>query len=295
VETVKASEDVLAEVRRLMPFDPEHLPAEVALVEACTRAFSGAAQVLCFDTAFHRDLPVAARMLAIPRKYYAAGVRRYGFHGLSYTYLMRELERVAGATAARGRVILAHLGNGASMAAVREGRCVDTTMAFTPTAGLVMGTRSGDLDPGVAAYLARSEGMSAEQFAEMASGRSGMLGVSETSSDVRDLLEREGSDPRAAEAIGLFCYQARKWIGALAAALGGLDTLIFAGGIGENSAVIRGRICEGLEFLGLRVDAARNERGEAVISREGSAATMRVIRTDEESVIAEAVCRLAKT
>lgn len=294
-EPVIASGEILAELRQLMPFDPEHLPAEIALVEACTRVFAGVPQVLCFDTAFHRDLPIVARMLAIPRKYFDAGVRRYGFHGLSYTYLMQELERVAGAKTTRGRVILAHLGNGASMASVREGRCVDTTMAFTPTAGLVMGTRSGDLDPGIAAYLARSEGMSAEQFAAMASSRSGMLGVSETSSDVRELLEREKSDPRAAEAIGLFCFQARKWIGALAAGLGGLDVLVFSGGIGENSAVIRGRICEGLEFLGIDLDAGRNERGEAVISREESMASVRVIRTDEESVIAEAVCRLIET
>jgi len=291
-EPVLASAAILAELRRLMPFDPEHLPAEIALVEACSRAFSGAGQVLCFDTAFHRDLPVVARLLPIPRKYYAAGVRRYGFHGLSYSFLMSELARAAGEGAAQGRVILAHLGNGASMAAVKGGRCVDTTMAFTPTAGLVMGARSGDLDPGLAAYMARSEGMTAEQFAEMASGKSGMLGVSETSSDVRDLLGREGSDPRAAEAIGLFCYQARKWIGALAAGLGGLDTLVFAGGIGENSAVIRRRICDGLEFLGVALDARQNERGDAVISREGGAATVRVIRTDEESVIAEAVTRM---
>lgn len=284
-----ASVEAMAELRRLMPLDPEHLPAEIALVEACRSAFGRAAAVLCFDTAFHAELPVVARMLAIPRKYYEAGVRRYGFHGLSYTYLMRELGRAAGERAARGRVILAHLGNGASMAAVREGRCIDTTMAFTPTAGLVMGTRSGDLDPGVAGYLGRTEGMSAEQFAEMASGRSGLVGISETSSDVRDLLERESRDPRAAEALVVFCYQARKWIGALAAALGGVETLVFAGGIGENSAAIRARCCEGLACLGLTIDAGRNERGDAVISPAGSAATVRVIRTDEEAVIAEAV------
>lgn len=283
---------MLKELRRLSPFDPEHLPAEIALLEAFAARYPDVPQVACFDTAFHRDLPRVARLLPIPRRYEAQGVQRYGFHGLSYVYLMQELERVAGAAAATGRVILAHLGNGASMAAVRDGRCLDTTMAFTPAAGLVMSTRSGDLDPGLVAYLARTEGMTADQFHEMVNTRSGLLGVSEISSDMRDLLERENTDVRAAEAVALFCYQAKKWVGALAACLGRLDTLVFAGGIGENSAVVRARICDGLGFLGIELDPARNEAHAPVITRDGAMATVRVIRTDEELLIAQCACAL---
>ncbi|MBI4582219.1 MAG: acetate/propionate family kinase, partial [Planctomycetes bacterium] len=224
------TDEVMAQLCRLAPFAPAHMPAQTTLIEALGRQYPDLPQIACFDTAFHRDLPRVAKLLPIPRRYDAAGVQRYGFHGLSYTYLMQELEGIAGPAAARGRVILAHLGNGASMAAVRDGRSIDTTMAFTPAAGLVMSTRSGDLDPGVVEYLARTEGMTARQFYEMVHARSGLLGVSETSSDVRDLLGREKDDVRAAEAIALFCHQAKKWIGALAAVLGGLDTLVFAGG-----------------------------------------------------------------
>jgi acetate kinase len=205
---------------------------------------------------------------------------------------MAELARLDGQAASHGRVILAHLGNGASMAAVHHGTSVDTTMGFTPTAGLPMSTRSGDLDPGVAAYLFRSEGMNPEQFYDMVNTRSGLLGVSEISPDLRDLLAQEPSDRRAAEAVALFCYQARKWIGALAAGLGGLDTLVFAGGIGENSAVIRSRICEGLGFLGIELDAAGNQAHAPVISQAGSRVTVRVIRTDEEIQIATASLQL---
>ncbi len=246
-------------------------------------------QVLCFDTAFHHDLPRASRLLPIPRRYEAQGVRRYGFHGLSYTFLMSEVERLAGSKAARGRIILAHLGSGASMAAVRDGRPIDTTMSFTPTAGLVMGTRCGDLDPGFLVYLMRTEQAGPETIDKLVNGQSGLLGISETSPDLRDLLAREKSDPRAAEAIEVFCYQGKKWIGALAAALGGLDLLVFSGGIGENSAPARARICAGLEFLGVRLDSARNEQGADVISADSSPTCVRVIRTDEELVIARAI------
>src|SRR5438445_1709242 len=228
---------------------------------------------------FHASLPRVAQLLPIPRRFAAQGVRRYGFHGLSYAYLMEELARIAGTEAARGRIILAHLGNGASMAAVRAGQSIDTSMAFTPTAGLPMSTRSGDLDPGLVWYLARTENMTAEQFHEMVNRKSGLLGVSETSSDVRDLLARRETDPRAAEAVSLFCYQAKKWIGAFAAALGGLDTLVFAGGIGEHAAQIRERICEGLAFLGVEIDAARNAVHAAVISTDASKVAARVIAT----------------
>ena len=284
--------DVLAELRRLIPFAPVHEPAAVALLEAFGRHYPGVPQVACFDTAFHADLPNVASLLAIPRRYNARGVRRYGFHGISYSYLMQELERLAGAAAARGRVLLAHLGNGASMAAVRGGRCIDTTMAFTPAAGLVMGTRSGDLDPGVVAYLARADAMSPAQFDRLVNAESGLLGLSESSGDVRDLLAREASDARAAEALDVFCYQAKKWIGALSAALGGVDTLVFAGGIGEHAAPIRARICAGLEHLGLTLDPARNEAHAGVISAETSRVCVRVIPTDEELLIARATDQL---
>ncbi len=283
---------MLEELQRLSPYDPEHLPSEIALMESLAESYVDVPQIACFDTAFHRELPPVARLLPIPRKYAAKGVQRYGFHGLSYAYLMGELERLAGTEAAHGRVILAHLGNGASMAAVQNGRCMDTTMAFTPAAGLVMSTRSGDIDPGLVAYLARTENMTTEQFHEMINAKSGLLGISEISPDMRDLLEREKADERAAEALAIFCQQAKKWIGALAAVLGGLDTLVFAGGIGENAPVIRARICDGLSFLGIEIDPKRNEASAETITTDNSGATARVIRTDEEIYMAKAVMQL---
>jgi acetate kinase len=291
-EPQRITAQMLEELRRLSPFDPEHLPEEILLMEATQHRFKALPQVACFDTAFHRDMPRVAQLLPIPRRYEAQGVRRYGFHGLSYAFLMGELARLAGAEAAHGRVILAHLGNGASLAAVLGGKSVDTSMGFTPVSGVPMSTRSGDLDPGLFLYLARTEGMSAEKFNEMVNLQSGLIGVSETSSDMRDLLDREAQDVRAAEAVALFCYQVKKWIGAFAAALGGLDTLVFAGGIGENAPVVRARICEGLEFLGIEISEPRNAATEGVISTEAGRVAVRVIRTDEELMIAETVCRV---
>jgi len=291
-EPQRISPELVKELHRISSFDPQHLPAEIQLIETFQRRFANLAQVACFDTAFHRDLPRVARMLPIPRRYEARGVRRYGFHGLSYEFLMQELGRVAGARAANGRVILAHLGNGASLAAVREGTPVDTSMGFTPAAGVPMSTRSGDLDPGLAGYLARTEHMDAQQFDDMVNFHSGLIGVSETSSDMRDLLAHESDDVRAAEAIALFCYQIRKCIGAFAAALGGLDTLIFAGGIGESAPAVRTRICEGLQYLGIALDEKRNAAGAAVISAEEGGVAVRVMRTDEEWMIADAACRV---
>lgn len=287
----RVAPEVMSELHRLSPYDPEHLPAEIVLIEAFQKKYPNLPQIVCFDTAFHRDMPRVARLLPIPRRYFAEGIQRYGFHGLSYAYLMEELQRLGGSKEANGRVILAHLGNGASMAAVRGGKSIDTTMGFTPTAGLPMSTRSGDLDPGLVSYLSRNKGMSVDEFHEMVNAQSGLLGVSETSPDVRDLIAREKDDERAADALALFCYQARKWIGAFAAALGGLDMVVFAGGIGENSPEIRTRICEGLVFLGIELDAARNAAGEPVISRDGNKVTVRVIRTDEELQIATSVCK----
>jgi len=286
--------EMIEELHQISPFDPEHLPEEILLTEAFHQRFPDLPQVACFDTAFHHDLPQVARLLPIPRRYEARGVRRYGFHGLSYEFLMGELARLDGTAAAQGRVILAHLGNGASLAAVHDGKPVDTSMSFTPTSGLPMSTRSGDLDPGLVWYLARTEQMSAKQFNEMVNFQSGLLGISETSSDMRDLLNRETQDERAAIAIALFCYQVKKWIGAFAAALGGVDTLVFAGGIGENAPTVRARICDGLGFLGIELEAKRNAANEDVISAQTSRVPVRVIHTDEALMIARLVCHTLK-
>jgi acetate kinase len=283
---------LLVELHRIVPCDPDHLPREIELIETFRQRHPQLPQVACFDTAFHQTMPRVAKLLPLPRRYDAKGIQRYGFHGLSYAYLMEELARVAGAQAANGRVILAHLGNGASLAAVHKGKSIDTSMGFTPAAGLVMSTRSGDIDPGLVAYLARSEKMTAPQFDKLVNHESGLLGISETSSDMRDLLAKESKDVRAAEAVALFCYQAKKWIGAYTAALGGLDTLVFAGGIGENAPPVRARICEGLGFLGITVSKTRNAKNAAVISTDASRVTVRVIHTDEELMIARSVGRV---
>lgn len=289
-EPERVTPKLLAELRRITPYDPEHLPHEIELIGAIRQRHPTLPQVACFDTAFHRAMPRVAKLLPIPRRYAAKGVERYGFHGLSYAYLMEELRRLDPA-AAKGRVILAHLGNGASLAAVRHGKSIDTSMGFTPTAGLVMSTRTGDLDPSLAYFLARTEHMTAARFQKMANHESGLLGISGTSSDVRDLLAHEASDARAADAVALFCYQAKKWIGSFAAALGGLDTLVFAGGIGENAPSVRARICEGLGFLGVELDRKRNAKSAAVISPDNGRVAVRVIRTDEELMIARSACR----
>jgi acetate kinase len=261
-------------------------------LEAFACRCPGVPQVACFDSTFHQGLPRVARLLPIPHHYEGSGVRRYGFHGLSYAFLMEELARVSGPGAALGRVVLAHLGGGSSMAAVIEGRCVETTMGFTPSGGLVMGTRTGDIDPGVLVYLLRTEGLSAEGLDDLVNRRSGLLGVSGASSDMRDLLARRATDARAADAIELYCYQARKWVGALAAALGGLDTLVFSGGVGENAPEIRARICDGLAVLGIRLDPAGNGANAAVVSSPDGPCAVRVIKTDEELIIARTVVRL---
>jgi len=290
-EPERVTPKLLKELRRITPYDPDHLPREIELIEALQERHPRLPQVACFDTSFHRTMPRVAKLLPIPRRYAAKGVERYGFHGLSYAYLMEELDRLDPA-AAKGQVILAHLGNGASLAAVQHGESIDTSMGFTPTAGLVMSTRTGDLDPGLVYYLARAEHMTAAQFQQMVNHASGLLGVSGTSSDLRDLLGREDTDARAAEALALFCYQAKKWIGAYAAALGGVGTLVFAGGIGEHAPLIRERICEGLGFLGIELHPNRNAANAPLISTDAGRVTVRVIRTDEELMIARSVTRL---
>lgn len=291
-ETLAATDEVLADLRKLAAFDPEHLPIELELVAAFRDVLPQAQQVLCFDTAFHHDLPVYSRLLPIPRHFEAKGLRRYGFHGLSYAYILEELRRVEGEAAATGRIIIAHLGSGASLAAVQNGKPIDTTMSMTPASGIPMSTRSGDLDPGLSLYLTQTQGYDGERFSHMVNFESGLLGISETTADMKKLLEIENDDERARNAVDIFCYQAKKSIGSLSAALGGLDTLVFTGGMGENAPKIRTRICEGLEFLGVAIDAGRNQTGERLISADGSPAGVHVIHTDEAITIARETARL---
>jgi acetate kinase len=288
----RVTSEVLANLRQLIPFAPNHLPDEIALVDAIGRHEPSVPQIACFDTAFHADLPEVARRLPIPAAYDAQGVRRYGFHGLSYAFLLQELERIAGSEDAAGRIVLAHLGNGSSLAALRNGRSIDTTMAFTPIGGVAMSTRSGDLDPGVVTYLGRREAMSPDQVEELLSRRSGLLGISGSSGDMRALLAREAAEPACRLAVEAYVYGIKKAIGALAAALGGVDTIVFSGGIGEHAPEIRARICEGLEFLGITIDEERNRGHGPLISTSGGRVTVRVIATDEELMIARAVHRL---
>lgn len=290
-EPVRIDGALRAELGALSPLAPEHLPRALALIDAFAERCPSLPQVACFDTAFHHAMPAVAQRLPIPRRYADAGLRRFGFHGLSYAYLIEALARLAGAEVANARVLMAHLGNGASLVALREGRSVDTSMGFSPNSGLMMGTRSGDLDPGLLAYLAEREGMSCDQLQRLCSHESGLLGVSGRSADVRELLALEATDPHAAEALALFCYQVRKGIGAFAAVLDGIDTLVFAGGIGEHAAPIRARICSGLGFLGIELCAERNARSAAVISTDRSRVHVRVMRTDEEQMIARECVR----
>ena len=281
--------ELLDELHSIIPYDSDHLPAEIELIEVFIHRYPNLKQVACFDTAFHRTMPRVAKLLPIPRRFDKIGIQRYGFHGLSYAYLMGELARLEGTKAANGRIIFAHLGNGASLTAVYKGKSVDTSMGFTPAGGMMMGTRPGDLDPGVAWYMMKSENLTPKQFNNLINHESGLLGISETSSDMRDLLAKASDDIRAAEAVKLFCYQAKKWIGAYTAVLGGLDMLVFAGGIGENCSHIRSRICDGLGFLGIEIDDESNKANAPVISSDKGQVTIRVIHTDEELMIAKTV------
>ncbi len=283
--------ELLASLSALVPIDPTHMPQAIKAMQVVPAAYPTVPQVACFDTAFHERMPAVARMYPLPRRISEAGVVRYGFHGLSCEYIMREL-RAVDPTAADGRVIIAHLGNGASLTAVRGESSIDTTMGFTPTGGLMMGTRAGDLDPGVLVYAARSEGMSADALSRLVNEESGLLGVSGVSGDMRDLLAKEWTEPLAHDAIALFCYQAKKFLGALVAVLGGLDTLVFTGGVGEHAAPVRARIGAGLEFLGIAIDPGRNDAHAPIISVAGGSATVRVMKTDEDLMIATHVHRL---
>ena len=289
-EAITAS--LLQSLESFIPIDPEHMPHAVSGIRAAAMAYPGVPQVACFDTGFHRTLPPVARRYALPRHLSDAGVERFGFHGLSYESVMQELRLQEGARA-DGRVIVAHLGNGASMAAVLEGRSVETTMGFSPAGGLVMGTRTGDLDPGVLLHLARELPMNSKELTALVSRQSGMLGVSGTTGDMGDLLAAEARDTLAAEAVELFCYRAKQYLGSCVAILGGLDILVFTAGIGEQAAPVRERITSGLEFLGISLDAERNQRHAPVISTDKSPVTVRVIATNEELMVARHSRRFA--
>ncbi len=283
--------ELIAALQELLSLDPDHLSQAINGIEFVTRCFPALPQIACFDTAFHRQMPKVARMYALPRNFYDEGIQRFGFHGLSYEYITEQLRALDGA-AADGRVIVAHLGNGASLAALRGGESIDTSMGFTPAEGLMMGTRAGDLDPGLLLYLIEEKKMTLAAARTLLNKQAGLLGVSGTSEDMRDLLEREATDPHAAEAIDLFCYRAKKYLGAYAAALGGVEILVFTGGIGEHAAAIRERICAGLEFLGIRIDAARNQAAAPVISAADSRVKVRVIKTNEDLMIARHTIKL---
>jgi acetate kinase len=278
-------EPLLQQLRSTLAYDPDHVPGELALIDFFRERHPGITQVACFDTAFYAQLPRIAQILSIPRHFEKAGIRRYGFHGLSYTSLLEQLMGIADPQAVMGRCILAHLGNGASITAMRDQQPVDTSMGFTPAGGLPMSTRSGDLDPGLISYLLKHDGLSPAEFDNLVNHQSGLKGISETSSDMEDLLKKEG-DQRAAEAVAFFCYQVKKWIGSYSAVLGGLDLLAFTGGIGENASCIRSRCCTGLEYLGIQLDEERNQRNGLLISADSSRVPVYCIPTDEESVIA---------
>lgn len=280
----RVTAEFMSEIEKLTPLDPDHLPAAIGGIKLIAGKFPHLPQVACFDTAFHRSLPKMARMYALPRHLRDEGIMRYGFHGLSYEYLMGELSALE-PDLSSGRVIIAHLGSGASMAAIKHGKSIDTSMGFTPLEGLMMATRSGDIDPGALLYLENQGNMSAKELSDLLNKKSGLLGVSESSADMQALLEKSGEDARAREAVDLFCYRAKKYIGAYAAALGGLDVLVFAGGIGEHAPAIRKRICEGLEFLGIKLDDATNGANSFVISGAESRVRVRVIETNEDLMI----------
>jgi len=284
VDPQRITPELFSELDKLVPLDPDHMPAAIRGIQIIAGKFPDLPQVACFDAAFHSSLPKFARMYALPRHLYDGGILRCGFHGLSYEYVMGELQALEGKLAS-GRVIIAHLGSGASMVAVKEGKSIDTSMGFTPLEGLVMATRSGDVDPGVLLYLLEQKKMSAKEMNRLLNKESGLLGVSGTSRDMRVLLDKMHQDARAGEALDLFCYRAKKYIGSYAAVLGGLDLLVFAGGIGEHAPAVRKQMCDGLEFLGIRLDASCNEANAALISPPESRVKVRIVKTNEDLMI----------
>lgn len=281
--------EMLKELRHFTPIDPSHLPVQILLVEAMTEMFPHQPQIACFDTFFHKDMPTMAKLLPVPRRYFDQGIRRYGFHGLSCEYLMSALTTLDGNYVAHGHVILAHLGSGASVTAVHHGKSVDTSMSLTPCSGLPMATRSGDVDPGLLFYLAQMEGMNPTNINDMMNNESGLKGISEISGNIKNLLKLETANKFAADAVNFFCYQIKKTICSMAGAMGGVNTLVFSGGIGENIPEVRARICEKLGFVGVHLDAEKNASNDPIISTPTSAVLVRVIHTNEELVIAQHV------
>ncbi len=286
--------ELITALDTLSPYAPEHLPQAINAVRHVAGLFPETLQVTCFDTSFHSNMPDVAKLYALPESVRKEGVQRYGFHGLSYEYILLDLKRQLGAEAVKKRIILAHLGHGASMAAVKNGKSIETTMGFSPAGGLVMSTRTGDLDPGVILFLLQQNKMTPRAIKEMVNRQSGLLGVSGSTDDMRELLNAEQVDDAAKQAVELFCYQARKNIGALSVVLGGLDTLVFTGGIGEHSSEIRNRICSGLEFLGIRVDKRKNSKNSSVISQKRGEVEIRIIKTNEELMIARHTMKILK-
>jgi acetate kinase len=278
----RVTAELMTSLATLVPFDPLHLPDALAAIREVEAALPELAQVVCFDTAFHSSMPMVAQRLPLPRALWSEGVRRYGFHGLSYESIVRGL----GSDGTRGMMIVAHLGSGASVAAMRNGNPIDTTMGFSPLGGLMMSTRPGDLDPGVLLYLLRKGQYTLEELNDVVTCHSGLLGVSQISSDMKTLLERRETDVPAAEAVELFVYQARKQIGALVAVLGGLDTLVFTGGIGEQSPAVRAEIASGFAYLGVDLDLMRNAAGAGIISVDGARVVVRVIAANENLMVA---------
>ena len=276
----RVDQAVRRELNELIAFAPLHLPGELAMIDAVSAHYPEMPQVACFDTAFHNHLPELAKRFPLPQELWEKGIRRYGFHGLSYEYVVSKLRAELGP-----RTIIAHLGNGASMVALKEGVPIDTSMGLTPMGGFMMGTRSGDLDPGVVLYLLRL-GYSAEKLEELLNHRAGLLGVSAESSEMQVLLEKRSTDPGAELAVKMFCYQVRKFIGAYAAALGGLDSLVFTGGIGERAGRVRAEICEGLEHLGIAIEQEANDRDDEILNVDGGRCVVRVVQTDEDLMIA---------
>lgn len=284
--------DVLLGLHRVQHFAPLHVPQQLALVHACQHRLFARPQVACLDTAFHRDLPDSAQRLPLPRRFHDAGVRRYGFHGLAFASVVEQLHAAGDPALRQGQAILAHLGGGASLVALRNGQPIDTSMAFSPSAGLLMSTRSGDIDPGALAFAMELEHLTPAQLRTITARESGMLAISETSGDMRQLLAAEADDQRAAAAITAFCYRLRQWVGAFTAALEGLDLLVFSGGVGEHAAPIRARVCAGLAHLGVSLDARLNAQNLPVISDSNSRVAVRIVNVDEQRQIARATARL---
>ena len=280
------TDEILAELDHSTKYDPEHMPGALSLINGLRIKFPGTQQIACFDSSFHTSMPTVAKMLPLPRRYFEKGIRRFGFHGLSYTYLMEQMVKLDGNESAQGKIILLHLGNGASLAAVRFGKSQDTSMGFSPASGMLMSTRSGDIDPGLAWYLLQEDRMTPDEFSHLVNYESGLLGISGSTGNIEELMKTKNSDPRAEEAVEMFCYQVKKYIGAFASVLGGVETIVFSGGIGANSPAIRERICQGLQFLGVQLDFARNVSNEQIISDQSSTVKIRVMKTNEELMIA---------